>query len=39
VERAEALLRQELQPKVESARFFEFVATMSALVGQRQAKS
>jgi F-type H+-transporting ATPase subunit b len=39
VERAEALLRKELQPKVESTRFFEFVAVMSALVGQRQAKS
>jgi F0F1-type ATP synthase membrane subunit b/b' len=39
VERAAALLRQELQPKVESTRFFEFVATMSALVGQRQTKS
>jgi F-type H+-transporting ATPase subunit b len=39
IERAEALLRNELQPKIESARFFEFVAAMSALVGQRQAKS
>jgi F-type H+-transporting ATPase subunit b len=39
VERAEALLRKELQPKVESTRFFEFVGVMSALVGQRQAKS
>jgi F0F1-type ATP synthase membrane subunit b/b' len=39
VERAEELLRKELQPKVESMRFFEFVAVMSSLVGQRQAKS
>jgi F-type H+-transporting ATPase subunit b len=39
VERAEALLRRELQPKVESNRFFEFVTVMSSLVGQRQAKS
>lgn len=39
VERAEALLRKELQPKVESTRFFEFVTVMSSLVGQRQAKS
>jgi F0F1-type ATP synthase membrane subunit b/b' len=39
VERAEALLRKELQPKVESTRFFEFVAVMSSLVRQRQAKS
>ncbi|MGB9067392.1 MAG: hypothetical protein WCC21_02380 [Candidatus Acidiferrales bacterium] len=39
VERAEALLRTELQPKVESTRFFEFVTLMSSLVGQRQAKS
>jgi F0F1-type ATP synthase membrane subunit b/b' len=39
VERAEALLRKQLQPKVESTRFFEFVAVMSALVGQGRAKS
>ena len=39
VERAEALLRKELQPKVESTRFFEFVTVMASLVGQRQAKS
>ena len=39
VERAEALLRRELQPKVESTRFFEFVTLMSSLVGQRHAKS
>ena len=39
VERAEALLRTQLQPKVESTRFFEFVTVMSSLVGQRQAKS
>jgi F0F1-type ATP synthase membrane subunit b/b' len=39
VERAEALLRKELQPKVELTRFLEFVAAMSALVRQRQAKS
>jgi F-type H+-transporting ATPase subunit b len=36
VERAEALLRQQLQPKVESDRFFQFVANMAILVGQRQ---
>ncbi len=40
VERAEALLRQELKPKVESDRFFEFIATMAVLVGrQQQAKN
>ena len=40
VEKAEALLRQELKPKVESDRFFEFVASMAVLVGrQQQAKS
>jgi F-type H+-transporting ATPase subunit b len=39
VERAEVLLRKELQPKVESSRFFEFVAMMSALIRQRQAKN
>ena len=40
VDKAEALLRQELKPKVESDRFFEFVASMAALVGrQQQAKS
>ena len=38
VERAEALLRKELQPKVESNRFFEFVAAMAVLVGQRQTR-
>jgi len=40
VEKAESLLRQELKPKVESDRFFEFVASMAVLVGrQQQAKS
>jgi F0F1-type ATP synthase membrane subunit b/b' len=39
VDRAEALLRKELQPKIESNRFFEFVAAMAVLVGQRQAKA
>jgi F0F1-type ATP synthase membrane subunit b/b' len=39
VERAEALLRKELQPKVESSRFFEFVAAMAVLVGQRQTRT
>jgi F-type H+-transporting ATPase subunit b len=40
VERAEALLRKELQPKVESERFFQFVAAMAILVGkQQQAKN
>lgn len=40
VERAEALLRQELKPKVESDRFFEFIASMAVLVGrQQQAKN
>jgi F-type H+-transporting ATPase subunit b len=36
VERAEALLRQQLQPKVESDRFFQFVASMAILVGRQQ---
>jgi len=36
VEKAEALLRQELKPKVESDRFFEFVASMAVLVGRQQ---
>jgi F0F1-type ATP synthase membrane subunit b/b' len=33
IERAEALLRQELKPKVEMARFLELVLTLAVLVG------
>ena len=36
IERAEALLRQQLQPKVETDRFFQFVAAMAILVGRQQ---
>lgn len=39
VEKAESLLRQELKPKVESDRFFQFVASMAVIVGRQQAKS
>ena len=39
VERAESILRQELKPKVEADRFFEFVASMATLVGRQQAKN
>jgi F-type H+-transporting ATPase subunit b len=39
IERAEALLKQELQPKVESERFSKFVASMAILLGQRQANN
>jgi len=39
IERAEALLKQELQPKVETDRFFNFVASMAVLMGKQQAKN
>ena len=35
IERAEALLRQELKPKVETERFLELVVNLAVLVGRR----
>ena len=36
VDGAEALLRQQLQPKVEAERFSKFVAAMASLVGRQE---